>query len=69
MYNLAICYEKGQGVSHSISEAAKYFLLAAEKGEESAQFKIANWYDSGKGPVAQSDTLGVVCVTSLSYCV
>ena len=43
-YNLGICYENGDGVSQSYSEAAKWYQKAAEQGMVEAQFSLALCY-------------------------
>lgn len=48
-YNLAMCYEKGEGVQKDKREAARLFLLAAEQGDSESQFKISNCYRYGNG--------------------
>ena len=35
--NLGLCYEKGRGVTKSISEAVKWYRKAAEKGHARAK--------------------------------
>ena len=36
-YNLAICYERGDGVAKDWAEAYKWLLLAARQGDEDAK--------------------------------
>lgn len=35
-YNLALCYKKGIGVPQSEADAVKWFLKAAEQGDDDA---------------------------------
>lgn len=37
-YHLALCYDKGEGVTPNSTEAAKWYLKAAEQGLAKAQF-------------------------------
>jgi hypothetical protein len=48
----ASCYENGQGVPQDYREAAKWYLLAAGKGQAGAQFNLGVAYANGAG-VAQ----------------
>ena len=51
-FNLALCYEKGEGVAKDYKEAVKYYKLAADQGYAKAQNNLALCYDNGYG-VAQ----------------
>ena len=51
MYNLAILYEKGQGVAQSYTKAAELYTMAAEKGQVEAMFNLAFLYEMGRGVV------------------
>ena len=42
-------YANGQGVPQDDAEAVKWFRLAAEQGNASAQFNLALMYDKGQG--------------------
>lgn len=55
MYNLGVCYAKGEGVSHSYNEAAEWFQKAANNGLADAQFDLGIFYAKGYG-VSQSYT-------------
>lgn len=43
-YNLAICYESGEGVAENYSEAIKWYRKAAENGMADAQYSMALHY-------------------------
>ncbi len=45
MYELAKCYEYGLGVQPNPSEAARWYLRAAEGGNEKAMFRTAQIYE------------------------
>lgn len=47
--NLGWCYEKGQGVGQSWTEAARWYRLAADNGEKTAQCNLGWCYENGKG--------------------
>lgn len=51
-YNLGVCYENGQGVAQSYSEAASWYRKAAEQGHANAQNSLGVCYENGQG-VAQ----------------
>ena len=53
-YNVAVLYEKGQGVEQDYHEAARWYLTAAEQGDPEAQYSIGVLYESGLGVVARS---------------
>jgi len=42
-------YERGEGVSQSPAEAAKWYRLAADQGDSTAQLKVATMYAEGSG--------------------
>ena len=46
---LGTLYYKGQGVSRDYAEAARLFLLAAEKGDPYAQSNLGYMYELGEG--------------------
>lgn len=48
-YMIGYCYEKGEGVEPSWSQASKYYRLAAEKGSYVAQYLLGNLYKWGLG--------------------
>lgn len=48
-YNLGHLYRQGLGVSKSLSEAAKWYGLAAAQGVPNAQFNLALMYANGQG--------------------
>ena len=48
-YNLALLYEKGQGIAQDSSEAVKWYRQAAEGGVAAAQVNLAVRYARGEG--------------------
>ena len=54
-YNLALCYDKGQGVPQDHSKAAYWYQKAADQGFAFAQYILALCYDKGQG-VPQDDS-------------
>lgn len=48
-YNLAICYDNGEGVEKDEVEAVKWYRKAAEQGHKDAQFDLGVSYDNGEG--------------------
>ncbi len=48
-YNLAMCYDNGQGVTRDYYEANKWYRKAAENGYSEAQVTLGARYMSGKG--------------------
>ena len=48
-YNLALLYDKGQGVPQDYSIAAKWYKLSAEQGFAKAQFNLGLLYQKGTG--------------------
>src|SRR5665213_1210109 len=49
MYVLGVAYATGRGVSQNYSEAAKWYLKSAEKGNARAQAGLAGFYLEGTG--------------------
>ena len=49
LYKLALRYEQGDGVEHSYEKAAKWYIISAEQGNESAKCKLVDLYALGKG--------------------
>ena len=49
LYKLALRYEQGDGVEHSYEEAAKWYIISAKQGNESAKCKLVDLYALGKG--------------------
>ena len=49
LYNLAVCYERGQGVRQDPELAAMYYMKAAEKGLSQAMYNLAQFYLQGVG--------------------
>lgn len=47
--NLAMCYENGEGVPYDLKEAFKYYTLAANQNNATAQFNLGVFYSEGKG--------------------
>ena len=48
-YNLALMYQKGEGVARSEAEAAHWYRLAASQGFADAQLRLADLYYTGQG--------------------
>ncbi|MBQ7695673.1 MAG: sel1 repeat family protein [Lentisphaeria bacterium] len=48
-YNLGLCYLNGWGVAKDMTEAAKLFRKAADKGIDEAQFNLGACYANGWG--------------------
>lgn len=48
-YNLALCYDKGQGVPQDYSKAAHWYQKAADQNLPGAQLNLALCYDKGHG--------------------
>jgi hypothetical protein len=55
-YHLGLMYSIGQGVTQDYAEAAKWYRLAAERGNAAAQFTLGSSYDEGLGGVLQDYT-------------
>ena len=49
IYNLAIYYKFGKGVSQNCDKAFELYSKAAEQGVASAQYKLALHYENGSG--------------------
>lgn len=50
-WNLANCYENGDGVSKNMSTALYYYQLSANQGNPRAQCTLGYLYETGKGVV------------------
>jgi excinuclease UvrABC ATPase subunit len=48
MFNLAICYENGEGTEKNLKKAFYWYQKAAENGDEEAMFNLALFYENGK---------------------
>ena len=53
MLNLGLMYEEGEGTAQDNTQALKYYLEAAQKGESVAQFNICRFYFDGTHPLKQ----------------
>ena len=42
-------YDNGEGVPEDAAEAVRWFRLAAEQGDATAQFNLGVMYDNGEG--------------------
>jgi TPR repeat protein len=49
LFNLGLCYGKGEGVEKDETEAARLYGQAAEQGDAGAQCNLGNCYALGKG--------------------
>ncbi len=47
-------YNNGQGIPQNYTEAVKWFRLAAEQGNASAQFNLGSMYHDGRGRVLRN---------------
>ena len=48
-YNVGVSYENGDGVDKNMTEAVRYYRLAADQGYADAQYKLGVCYFSGDG--------------------
>ena len=48
-FNLAICYENGDGVEKDMTKAIEFYTLSANQGNSRAQFNLAICYKNGNG--------------------
>ena len=44
-YNLGVMYDNGDGVPQDYKEAVKWYRLAAEQGDASAQYNLGLMYE------------------------
>jgi TPR repeat protein len=49
MFNLAVCYANGEGVTKSAEKAVELYERAIELGNASAMFNLAVCYENGTG--------------------
>ena len=49
VFNLGVRYGNGRGVPQDAAEAVRWYRLAAEQGDASAQFNLGLAYDTGEG--------------------
>lgn len=54
-FNVAVLFEKGQGVTQDLAEAARWYTKAAEQGDAEAQYDVAVLYEMGTGVAADPD--------------
>lgn len=47
--NLAICYDRGDGVRKSYKKAIEWYTKSAEQGNVKAQYNLAECYEIGSG--------------------
>ena len=47
-YNLGVIYDKGLGTTRNVTEAIKWYRLAAERGQPAAQFNLGIMYQHGE---------------------
>ena len=52
-------YDNGEGVPENDAEAVRWYQLAAEQGNESAQYNLGVMYDNGEG-VSQNNVRAYV---------
>ena len=48
-FNLALCYQQGDGMEQSMCQAAELYQLAAGQGHAEAQSSLASFYARGVG--------------------
>lgn len=48
-FNLAICYETGEGVPRNYMKAVFYYKEAAKEKDSRAMYNLAHCYYAGKG--------------------
>jgi TPR repeat protein len=48
-FNLAVCYENGNGVAVDLEKAIELYTLAANQGNADAQYNLALCYNNGEG--------------------
>jgi hypothetical protein len=53
-FDLASCYEAGQGVPQDFGVAAEWYRKAAKQGDPGAQNNLASMYQSGRGVPADA---------------
>ena len=53
-FNVAVLFEKGQGVTQDLAEAARWYTKAAEQGDAEAQYDVAQ--GMAVIPMARDDT-------------
>lgn len=53
-FDLASCYEAGQGVPQDLDVAAQWYRKAAQQGNPGAQNNLASMYQSGRGVPADA---------------
>ena len=63
MYNLGVCFEKGEGVEQNWTKAAEWFTKAAENGHTDAMYNLGYGFHQGKG-VEQNWTKAIEVVTT-----
>ncbi|MDR0459997.1 MAG: hypothetical protein LBH62_00950 [Nitrososphaerota archaeon] len=56
LFNLGLCYDKGDGVPQSDKKAAELWEKAADQGYAPAQHNLGVYYDEGRGGVGRSST-------------
>ncbi len=49
LFEIAARYTEGRGVEKSLTEAARWYQLSADKGFAPAQYRLANLYEKGTG--------------------
>jgi len=49
LFNLAVCYMEGDGVTADSAKAVRFLITAAEAGHKQSQYQLALCYKQGKG--------------------
>lgn len=48
-YDLAVCFDMGQGIRQDTKQAVAWYTMAASHGHVNAQFNLAICYETGSG--------------------
>jgi len=54
-YMIGIMYEKGEGLTADLAEAAQWYRKAADKGDAAAQYRLGRLYEKGEGVAENKD--------------
>jgi TPR repeat protein len=53
MFNLAVCYERGNGIEKDLATAVHWYAHAAKLGHDKSMFKLAVCNEHGEGIIAK----------------
>ena len=62
--NLGYCYMYARSIEKNMSLAMAYFIIAAEKNNVDAQYKLGNIYETGADGVEKDEELAIYYYTS-----